>query len=288
MPAERYLCLEIGCSAKQRELLTQLLWELDSIGFEELGGEIQPRFLAYFSPQSDPDVVAGQLSSALDGSDEEVSIVSHPISFDGGRWVEEYSRIFTAFEVTPTFWIYPPWGNASEEHPINICLEPGHGFGTGTHESTQLALAAMEEIMPRCHSVADVGTGSGILSVAAAKLHPGDVRIVAFDTDPLAVEAARKTFRLNDLDGLSLYTGTIDSLRDRFDLVVANLTSTLLARLSDELRCRTGRYLIASGFTLDEADRTKEVLEEGGVLCCSEQWTKNGWACWLLRRCEES
>jgi ribosomal protein L11 methyltransferase len=287
MTAERYHCLDIAFAVEQRDLITRLLWELDSIGFEELDEEDRRRVLAYFEPDVNIEQVCSRLRSAISSSGTDVSIEAHAIAYDSARWIEEYNLTFTGFEVNSTFWIHPPWEERSDDHPVNILIEPGHGFGTGTHESTQLALVAMVDIVPDVESVADVGTGSGILTAAAAKLGPG-LRIVAFDADPLAVEAASKTFRQNNVEGVVLFAGEIESLAGRFDLILANLTSAILSSLADDLIRRTGKYLIASGFTLDEADRVKEDLEKGNFLRCSEQWTKNGWACWLLRKCEES
>ncbi|MFZ0430817.1 MAG: 50S ribosomal protein L11 methyltransferase [Acidobacteriota bacterium] len=285
MTAERYLCVEIPLSPEERERVTELLWELDSIGFEELEAPEGPRILAYFEATRDAEPIRGRLRSAL--ADGQAAIEIHEIRYDSSRWLENYNRTFTAFEINPTFWIYPPWGKPSIDHPVNIQLEPGHGFGTGTHESTQLALAAMEDALPECRSMTDVGTGSGILSAAASLLCPG-LRVTAFDRDPLAISAARQTFLRNGLGDISLFTGEIAALQGPFDLVVANLTATILIALSEDLIRKTGKCLVASGFTLDEADRVKESLEEGNALQCREQWTKNGWACWLLRRCDES
>ncbi len=287
MTAERYHCLDIGFAVEQRDLVTHLLWELASVGFEELGDEASPRILAYFAPDRDIEQVCSRLLASGSSSGNDISVEVYSIAYDSKRWLEEYTRTFTAFEVNPTFWIYPPWEEQSDDHPVNILLEPGHGFGTGTHESTQLALVAMEDVIPQIETVADVGTGSGILAVAAAKLRP-QLRIVAFDKDPLAVAAARRTFRQNGFDRIELFAGEIGSLRNRFDLILANLTSVIFSDLADDLLQHTGKYLIASGFTLDEADYVKENLERGAVLRCGEQWTKNGWACWLLRKCEES
>lgn len=287
MTAERYHCLDITFAVEQRDLITRLLWELNSLGFEEFDDGASPRILAYFAAEADIEQVCSRLRTADSSSGNELSVEVHSIAYDSSRWVAEYNRTFTAFEVNPTFWVYPPWEERSDDHPVNILLEPGLGFGTGTHESTQLALVAMEDVVPQVESVADVGTGSGILAIAAAKLRP-QLRIVAFDKDPLAVEAAQRTFRQNDLDHIQLFTGEIDSLRNRFDLILANLTSAILSDLADDLVQHTGKYVIASGFTLDEANLVKENLERGDVLHCSEQWTKNGWACWLLRKCEES
>ena len=267
--------------------IAELLWELDSIGFEEIDLEAGPRLLAFFHCDADVERIRGSLRSLSPVRTSDITVDIHTVRYDTDRWVEEYSRTFTAFEVNPTFWIFPPWGERSAEHPVNILLEPGHGFGTGTHESTQLALVAMEGIAPEVGTMLDVGTGSGILSVAAAGLRPG-LRIVALDIDPLAAEAAQETFERNGLEGVSLLVGELGSLHDRFELVLANLTSGILARLADDLAEKTERFLIVSGFTLDESDRVREVLERTQVLRCSEQWTKNGWACFLLRRCDES
>ena len=110
-------------------------------------------------------------------------------------WLGEWKKSWQAVAVGERFIIAPPWAEVSASGRIVIRIEPGMAFGTGTHETTRLCLAAIEKYFAG-GSFLDVGTGTGILAIAAAKLFP-DARIEAIDTDLQAVEIATENARLN-------------------------------------------------------------------------------------------
>lgn len=158
-----------------------------------------------------------------------------------------------------------------------IDLAPGLAFGTGQHQSTRLALKLLSEAIPEgaTPTVLDVGTGSGILAVAAAKL--GASRVHAVDIDPLAVEAARETARRNGVaDRVTVEEGSVPNGQS-YDLVVANLTADLLQYLAADLSAATTRILIISGFVIAREIEVRTHLAEFGLLCmCAE--TENEWS----------
>lgn len=163
-----------------------------------------------------------------------------------------------------------------------IDLAPGLAFGTGQHQSTRLALKLLSEAIPEgaTPTVLDVGTGSGILAVAAAKL--GARQVHAVDIDPLAVEAARETARRNGVaDRVAVEEGSVPNGR-RYDLVLANLTADLLQHLAKNLAAVTHGTLIASGFITTRRDEVQIALEAAG-LPPSESASENGWSAILLR-----
>ena len=134
-----------------------------------------------------------------------------------------------------------------EPNEVVLDLVPGLAFGTGQHQSTRLCLSLLAELIEGGERVLDVGTGSGILAVAAAKL--GAASVVATDIDPLAVDAARQTVRQNQLaKSVKVREGSIPE-GERFDLVVANLTADLLQYLAGDLSraLNPDGRLIASG-----------------------------------------
>lgn len=278
---ERYHTLEIEGRPECRELLLELLWELDSLGCEEIEDPSRTRLLAYFAPASSASGLKEQIEAWIGRSDRGVAFRLRTMAFDSRAWLDEYSRSFTAFEVSPTFFIHPSWSPPSPRHPVNILLEPGHGFGTGTHESTQLAMLAVEAAASRAASMLDVGTGSGILALAGTRLRPG-LRVAALDIDPLAVEAAAVNFHRNQLPPPLLFAGTTRSLARPFDLVAANLTGALLQSLADELIRLCRRFLVVSGFTSDQRDPVRNLFEDRSPLRVRREWTKNDWSCFLL------
>jgi ribosomal protein L11 methyltransferase len=150
--------------------------------------------------------------------------------------------------------VAPPWDVRRSQRlrsdlPV-IIIEPSMGFGTGHHETTRLCLRLMQQLELRGARVLDVGTGSGVLALAAWKLGAGDV--VAIDNDPDALENARTNIAANGAAAsIDIIQDDLGVLRiERADLVLANLTGAVLVRNADELRslARESGYLIVSGF----------------------------------------
>ena len=173
----------------------------------------------------------------------------------------------------------PYAGNADE---IVIDLVPGLAFGTGQHQSTRLCLSLLAEQIQGGERVLDVGTGSGILSVAVAKL--GAASVVATDIDPVAVDAARQTVRQNQLtERVRVQQGSIPA-DVQFDLVVANLTADLLQFLAGDLAgaLMQGGRLIVSGLISTRQDEVAAALTNRS-LQLQTVLTEDEWRALLLR-----
>ncbi len=162
-----------------------------------------------------------------------------------------------------------------------IDLVPGLAFGTGQHQSTRLCLGLLAEQISGGERVLDVGTGSGILAVAAAKL--GAASVLATDIDPLAVDSARQTVRQNQLaDRVEVVEGSIPE-GERFDVVVANLTADLLQYLAIELGGAlkpTGR-LIVSGLIRARLDEIVTSFQSAGLMPKNER-SEDDWTALLF------
>ncbi|MDE2892544.1 MAG: 50S ribosomal protein L11 methyltransferase [Chloroflexota bacterium] len=156
----------------------------------------------------------------------------------------------------------PYEANANE---VVIDLVPGLAFGTGQHQSTRLCLALLAERIQGGERVLDVGTGSGILAVAAAML--GAASVVATDIDPLAVDAARQTVRQNRLSGQIEVREASIPPEEQFDLVVANLTADLLQYLAQDLvsALKPNGKLIASGLVEHRQEAVVSALTDSGL-----------------------
>jgi ribosomal protein L11 methyltransferase len=205
-----------------------------------------------------------------------------------GKWAEAWKENFKPIEVTPRLVIKPPW----ESRPKNpgqivITIDPGMAFGTGTHPSTQMGLQFMEEIIPsfsRIPSVLDVGTGSGILAIAAQKM--GVKKIAAIDIDPVAIDCARANARVNRAGrGGSFRVGSPEDLKGPFDLVVANLLPQELLSAAPALARLTARSgkLIISGFLVKQEREMAAAFRKLGMEKQSARHEK-GWASWVLHR----
>jgi len=180
-------------------------------------------------------------------------------------WLGEWKKSWRPVEVGARFVVAPPWGEV-EDRPgrIVIRIEPGMAFGTGTHETTRLCLVALEKYFTG-GSLLDVGTGTGILAIAAAKLDPR-ARVEACDTDAEAVEIARENARLNGVAAqINFRTGTIEETGASFDAVCANLTADVILPLLPALIDATCGRLILSGILDTQADFIRARLAELGT-----------------------
>lgn len=157
--------------------------------------------------------------------------------------------------------IVPPWLPAP---PGAIVLEPGQAFGTGHHETTTGCLAALQELDLGGAAVLDVGTGSGVLAIAALRL--GAARAVGVDTDPVAVAAAQENAARNRV-AVTLRTGTVDAVDGRFDVVVANLDTATLTALAGGLvgALAPGGALVASGVSVERTAEAEAALAAAGL-----------------------
>lgn len=197
-------------------------------------------------------------------------------------WLAEWKKGWQPVEVGERFLIAPPWSEIKNAHDrIVIRVEPGMAFGTGTHETTRLCLMAMERHF-QGGSFVDVGTGTGILAIAAAKLFP-QARIEACDTDEEAIAIARENARLNNVAGnVSFRVGTIETTTASADCVCANLTAeTILPILPTLLGATCGR-LILSGILHEQVDAIRSRLGGLGIHTGYEVASDGEWAAIII------
>lgn len=177
-------------------------------------------------------------------------------------WANQWRENFPPLEIGP-FLIAPTWESVDASGKILIRLDPGLAFGTGQHPTTRLCLELLAQEVKPGGRLLDVGCGSGILSVAAAKL--GAV-VTGSDLDPWCVQATQENARLNEVPIEVHGDADLGWMRAPFPLVVANLMSALLIRLAGELARVTevGGTLIVSGISLPRADEVEMALRRAG------------------------
>ena len=165
-------------------------------------------------------------------------------------WVARSREQFGPIRVSATLWIVPTWRSPPEPDAINLVLDPGLAFGTGSHPTTRLCLQWLERSIAGGETVLDYGCGSGILAIAALKL--GARRAVGVDIDPDAVATARANARRNDVAGEFLEDCA--PLTFPADLVIANILANPLKLLAPILasRCRHGGQIALSGILPDQ------------------------------------
>jgi ribosomal protein L11 methyltransferase len=177
-------------------------------------------------------------------------------------WLEEWKRNWQPVEVG-RFIIAPPWSELSNTHErLVIRIEPGMAFGTGTHETTRLCLQAIQKHFSG-GSFLDVGTGTGILAIAAAKLFP-EARIEAFDTDAEAIAIARENAAANNVQ-IDFRAGSIDDSTASADLVCANLTADTIVAILRTLVSLTCGKLILSGILETQVELVQAGLSDCGI-----------------------
>jgi ribosomal protein L11 methyltransferase len=162
-----------------------------------------------------------------------------------------------------SFTIAPPWLASSSTEVLVI--EPAQAFGTGHHETTTGCLAALQELEVHGRSVLDVGTGTGVLAIAAAKL--GAAKVVACDTDPLAVEATVGNAQRNGVDVTAILGSLGEVGAGTYDIVIANLDTATLSRLAGALaeRLAPRGWLVASGVSTQRQTEAIEAFAAAGL-----------------------
>lgn len=168
------------------------------------------------------------------------------------NWVQLTQSQFDPIRVSQRLWIVPSWHEAPDPAAVNLVLDPGMAFGTGSHPTTRLCLEWLESnVSPGC-SLLDYGCGSGILAIAAACLGAGCVAGV--DIDPQAVEAARANAERNEV--AAVFSDSTQSVAGEYDLVVANILSNPLRVLAPAIcaHVRPGGRLALSGILREQAD----------------------------------
>ena len=198
-------------------------------------------------------------------------------------WLESWKAQFTPLRIG-RFLIRPTWSDArADPGLIEIVLDPGMAFGTGLHPTTQQCVEALSTVALDGKGVLDVGTGSGILAIAAAKR--GATPVVAVDNDPLAVEAARLNTERNGVLVPVAEASAID-VPGRFDIVIANIVSPVLQLIAPDLvaRLAPGGMLIATGISAPSEPQTRAAFVKAGLKTLVDRTQRDDWVGLALKR----
>jgi ribosomal protein L11 methyltransferase len=272
--------LEVTIEPRAREAVEYALMEAGALG-TEVKDEADEfvRLFAYFDAAPEYEQVRAALLDALRVYDLPSSSVRETqlLEVADRDWLGEWKKNWQPVSVGQRFLVAPPWSEIAEsEERIVIRIEPGMAFGTGTHETTRLCLAAIEKYFTG-ESFLDVGTGTGILAIAAAKLYPS-AHIEACDTDAEAVEIARENARLNDVaEGVDFRIGTIEETTASANLVCANLTADVILPLLPALIGATCGRLILSGILESQTELVVSHLYKLGITQPPEVITDGEW-----------
>lgn len=179
-------------------------------------------------------------------------------------WVRLTQSQFGPIQISSRLWIVPSWHESPDPSAINLLLDPGLAFGTGSHPSTRLCLAWLDENVRGGEDVLDYGCGSGILAIAALKL--GVARIIGIDIDPIAVAASRENALRNRCGeaGAQFHVDFLPECQPRVDIVVANILAKPLIMLAPVLARATkpGGHMALSGILDEQATEVMEAYRQ--------------------------
>jgi len=200
---------------------------------------------------------------------------------DDKDWLESWKAEFVPIRIG-AFLVRPTWSEAVAADCFELVLDPGMAFGTGLHPTTQQCLEALSTLPLEGKSALDVGTGSGILAIAAAKR--GASPVVAVDTDSLAVGAARENAVRNGV-AIPVGEGSAADVPGRFDVVIANIVSPVLQRIAPDLAARLsdGGTLLVAGISAPAERATREALESARLEVL-DRTVRDDWVALALRR----
>ncbi|MTB63489.1 50S ribosomal protein L11 methyltransferase [Streptococcus sp. zg-86] len=303
--------LRVQLERQGEEIVSNLLIELGAQGVaiedtadyldkEDLFGEIVPEkeqsdwitISAYYPENRAIDQIKALLLERL----AEVSDFVDPTSvrleeqeLEEEDWADNWKKYYEPARITHNLTIVPSWteyGATAEEKVIR--LDPGMAFGTGTHPTTKMSLFALEQVLRGGERVLDVGTGSGVLSIASSLL--GASEIHAYDLDEVAVRVAQENIDLNaDTENITVQTG--DLLRGvelEADVIVANILADILVHLTDDAYrlLKDEGYLIMSGIIADKLDMVLEAAYRAGFFL-ETQMIQGEWNALVLKKTQD-
>jgi ribosomal protein L11 methyltransferase len=234
--------------------------------------ELWPHSIAIVLLDEHADV-AGTLASAAQQAGIPVPVDYTTEVVAEQDWVRLTQSQFDPIPISPRLWIVPTWHEAPDSRAINLKLDPGLAFGTGSHPTTRLCLRWLDEHLQGGETLLDYGCGSGILAIAAARL--GAARVDGVDIDEQAVTASRDNAALNEVSAHFCLPGELAP--GEYDIVVANILTNPLKGMAPLLagRVRTGGWLVLSGILAEQADDVMAVYRDWFVFDAPA--TDEGW-----------
>ena len=240
--------------------------------------------VGYFNHMPDDEIIQDELHYALRsyGLDENAIIDTERQQIENADWLAEWKKHWKPTAIG-RFVIAPPWEDVDEGESIVIRIEPNMAFGTGTHETTQLCLQAIDELFEPGDSFLDVGTGTGILAVAAAKLAQGGPSILAIDNDPDSITIARANAKFNGVgEMIEFVEGELSSSTPKFDFVCANLTLDVILPILPTLLEKSTKHLALSGILTEQESQIVDALSKHAFGSCDIR-RAGEWICLVIK-----
>jgi len=285
--------IRVAVDGERKEAVSNRLFELGARGVSDADSPGVSRLVGYFDGKSAPAALKEMSAymrslAALFGLPAFAEPELAPVA--EADWVELHKEFYKAQKLSSHFFLIPAWDKETRVpgDMIPLVLELGQAFGTGLHQSTQLAMHLTERILGKiadCGSIRliDVGTGTGILAIAAEKL--GVRQIEAMDIDPIAVECAKENLALNGCQNIHLFTGELAQVKGPAEVIISNILLEVhvgLAATYQKLVKPKGR-LVLSGLLTPQLPEVDSLLTRHGFVC--DETRSNGeWSAACYRR----
>ena len=246
-----------------------LTWDFADINVLEHKGTVAV-VKAYFSEEDNIEEILLYINEKINelreiGIDVGEGKVENEKMFEED-WANNWKKYYKPTKVGDKIVVKPIWEEYEiKDNELLVELDPGMAFGTGTHETTRMCIQALERYVKEDSTVFDVGCGSGILAISAAKL--GSKLAVGVDLDPVAVESAKENVGFNNLDNIEiLYGNLVEVIDGKADIVVANIIAEIICILTEDVKrvIKDGGYFITSGIIHDRVEMVTNKLEETG------------------------
>ena len=269
-----WLAVEITVDSNASEAVEFALNEAGALGTEIdiLGKKEDLEILTvvgYFNEKPADETLQNEIAEALriyDFSGDMIRKIEWR-KVENKDWLAEWKKHWKP-TITAKFIIAPTWEKIESTDKIVIRIEPSMAFGTGTHETTKLCLKAIEENYEGGMSFLDVGTGTGILAIAAAeqcRAQSAECKVVGCDTDENSIKIAGENAGINNIDNIEFYVGSISEDTPTFDFVCANLTADVIVPLLPQLTKKFYRVLVLSGILKEQESYVVAELKKVGI-----------------------
>ena len=240
----------------------------------------------YVAEERNPAESVSFIKERLDGLG-----IAYELTLSGMKeedWANTWKKYYKPIRIARRLMVVPTWEEYEPQAgDLILKMDPGMAFGTGTHETTRLCATLTEDFMKPGARVLDVGTGSGILAIAASKLGAGEV--LAYDIDPVAVRVAQENCDVNGCAnitcGISDLLAGVDTKGGLYDFVCANIVADIIVRMAGDIirYMKPGGLLAVSGIIDTQADRVRAALEQGGLTHVLTR-AENDWNAMLFTR----